>query len=49
MPEIEENSYVKFITQGNVLVSYEILPDRITLTEELKIKYDKKMKMLFSK
>ncbi len=25
-PELEENQNVKFITQGNILVSYEILP-----------------------
>jgi len=49
IPEIEKNGYVKFITQGNVLVSYEILPNKITLTEDLKIKYDKKMKTLLSK
>ncbi|MBQ8197104.1 MAG: hypothetical protein IJZ73_03495 [Clostridia bacterium] len=49
IPEIEKNSYVKFITQGNVLVSYEILPEKIVLTEDLKIKYDKKMKTLLSK
>jgi hypothetical protein len=49
MPKIEKNCYVKFITQGNVLVSYEILPKKIVLTEDLKIKYDKKMKAIFSK
>ena len=33
-PEFKENQVIKFITQGNVLYSYEILPDQASVKEK---------------
>ncbi len=35
-PEFKENQIIKFITQGNVLFSYEIMPDDTSIKENLK-------------
>ena len=49
LPEIENGVFVHFITQGNVLYSYEILDEKPQYTPDMQIKYDKKMKAILSK
>ena len=49
VPQFEKHTFVKFITQGNVLCSYEVLAEKQPLSADLQIKYDKKLKSILER